>query len=655
MSGITSAINTALSGLELFEAGISVVSNNLANEMTPGYSVESVNANTEAGPAGQPGTGVQEPVISRAANGFAAGQLRGATSANEAATGLATSLTSISDALTDNGDVQTSINQLFEDVSTLAADPTSTAQRQTVLADAQNVTGTFQSAAGEINGAISGASQTLDESVTSANNLLGQLATINQGLAISPNDPSLLDQQEAALSSLSSLVSVNTLPQANGSVIVASGGTVLLDQSGVQTLNVVNGADGAAPSVTAGAGATPLTLGEADGAIGSSVTSWQAGTAALQGLNAIATVFASTVNTSQAEGLTSDGTPGGALFNVPPPSVTPTTGNSNTATVTAAITNSAALPTDGGPFTLSYSSTGGWSAVDQTTGQSYTATNTLTLANNPPSFAGMTLGVTGTPTNGDQFVLNPAPDAAAGIAVATTNPDDIAAADPYVATPGALQSSGAIVNTNGGTITAGTDTVTSTPATAASGAAVIPASDYGQNLQITFTSATAYNVTTAPTPGTFITSGTFTQPSGGTIVVAYPAGAASGQSWQLPITGTPDTGDTLSLTPGGSSSGSNASRMATIWTGANNTGGVTMQQAVIGFGTSLGANAQQAQQLAVATTSQVTTATNNLQTTSGVSSDQQAVTLTNYQQAYQAAAQAISTANTMFQSLLAAI
>ena len=67
-------------------------------------------------------------------------------------------------------------NQFFEDVSTLAANPTSAAQGQTVLADAQAVVGTFQSAAGTIEGAISGASQTLTQSVASANNLLGQLA-----------------------------------------------------------------------------------------------------------------------------------------------------------------------------------------------------------------------------------------------------------------------------------------------------------------------------------------------------------------------------------------------------------------------------------------------------------------------------------------------
>ncbi len=315
------------------------------------------------------------------------------------------------------------------------------------------------------------------------------------------------------------------------------------------------------------------------------------------------------------------------------------------ATVTAQLTNPSALPADGGPFVLSFSSGSGWSATDQASGQSYTASGT------PPSLAGLTLNITGAPANGDNFLLNPAPNAATGIGVAASNPDAIAAADPYAATPGTLQSDGSILNANGGSITAGTDSVTSTPA---SGAAVIPSSYFGQNLQVTFISPTAYGVSTAANPGTEIASGVLGA-TGGNIAIAYPSGAASSQYWQLPISGTPDAGDTLTLTPGGPSSGSNAARMAASWTQPGTTSSGTLQQGIVGFGTALGANAQQAQQLATATTAQVTTATANLQNISGVNTDAQAVTLTNYQQAYQAAAQVISVAHAMFESLLTAV
>jgi flagellar hook-associated protein 1 FlgK len=641
MSGISSAIDTALSGLNLFQTGINAVSNNLANQTTPGYAVETVQAQTAAGAPGQPGTGVQIPQITRAASGFAAALLRTANAASTAAGSQATSLTTISNALTNNGDVQTAINQFFSDINTLAANPSSAAQRQTVLADAQGVTAAFQSAAGVLNGVVSGAAQTLSQSVTSANNLLSQLASLNQSLRLAPNNVGLLDQQQGALNALSSLLPVTALAQPNGSLILASGGTILLDQSGAQSLAV---SAGSPATVTAGSNATALPLGEQEGAIGAALAGGQAGTAALQSLGTLASLFAGSVNTGQAQGLTPSGAQGGPLFNVPAPSVTAAAGNTGGAALSAQITTPSALPIDGGPFTLTYTGTG-WTATDTATG------STLAVTGTPPGFAGLTLAVTGTPAAGDRFSVNPAPLAATGIAVAASSANAIAAADPYAATPGTLQSDGSILNNNGGTIAAGADSVA---ASASAGATLIPSSYFGQSLQLNFTSASAYTVSTTASPGTAIASGSL---SGGvgTLAIAYPAGAAAGSVWQIALSGSAAAGDVLSLTPGSSTSGSNAARLAALWTASGTTNAGTLQQAVIGFGTGLGANAQAAQQLATASATQVTTATANLQTVSGVNTDLQAVNLTNYQQAYQAAAQAISVAHAMFESLIQAV
>jgi flagellar hook-associated protein 1 FlgK len=181
---------------------------------------------------------------------------------------------------------------------------------------------------------------------------------------------------------------------------------------------------------------------------------------------------------------------------------------------------------------------------------------------------------------------------------------------------------------------------------------VIPASYFGQNLQITFTSPTAYNVTTSADTNTVIASGNLTN-ANGTIAVAYPAtSAAAGTYYQQTFTASPVAGDALTLTPGGGSSGSNASRLAALYTTSATTTDGTLQQSFVNFASTLGANAQQAQQRSTSATTQVTSATDNLQNISGVTPDQQAVILTNYQQAYQAAAQVISTAHSLFESLL---
>lgn len=643
MSGINSAMNNALSGLEAFEAGISTVSNNIANANAPGYAVESTNIQTAVSSPGQFGAGVEPAQVSRAASGFAAAQLRTANTANSAASELATSLTSISNSLTNNGNVQNSINQFFSDISSLSANPSSPALRQTVLSDGQSISSSFQSASTNINTTIAGAQEGLSTGVTAVNNLLSQLGSINQSLTRTPNNSSLLDEQQAALNSLSNYMPVNALPQGGGTIVVASGGTVLLDQSGVQGLATETNSTGKTVIVT-GTNRTPLNLSESDGSLGGMLGTLTAGTQALQSLSTLAAVFSTQVNQSQAQGLDMSGKQGGSLFQVPSPTVTPSSANTGNAQITATISNSANLPSDGGPFTLSYNNNQ-WNAVDQTTNQNYSVSGV------PPEFAGLALAVSGTVQNGDSFTVNPAPNAASGISLSAISANQIAAADPYVATLGTVGADGSVQNTNAGTITFGADSVVNTPA---GSAAQVPGTDFGKNLVITFSSSTAYTIT-SPSDSTLNIQGSLTN-NNGVISVAYPAGTnAGGQQWQLPISGTPAAGDRVTLEPGGQSSGSNAQRMAALWTAPNTTSSGTLQQSAIGLSTGLGANATAATQLAADTTSQVSSATSNLSTVAGVNSDQQAVILSNYEQAYQAAAQVISTAHSMFESLINAV
>jgi flagellar hook-associated protein 1 FlgK len=648
MTGLNSAMNTALTGLNAFETGIGIVSQNLTNQTTPGYGIESTDLTTATGTPGQPGNGVQTPVVSRVADGFSAGLLRTAQSSSSAASALSTSLTGISNALQNNGDIQTALNQFFLDIGSLASDPSSQGAQQTVLSEAQTVTSSFQSASSALASTQTGAITSLNQGVTQANSLLTQLAAINKSLQA--------DQQEAALNTLSNLLPVNVLPLTGGQVLLTTGGTVLLDQSGAQSLTLTTSTT-TAPVITTGNPPTPLNLTQSAGSLGGNIQAWQSAAQATQSLNSLATIFASSINTAQAQGLTTTGAQGGNLFSIPAPTALAASTNTGTAALTPVVTNASQLATNGGPYTVSYTTANGWTAVNQASGQTYTGLGTSASTN--IAFAGLTIGIANTPSNGDSYTVNPSPGAAAALSVSATQPDAIASADPYVATPGTLQTSGGIVNSNGGTTTIGTDTVTSTPAT---GAVVVPSTYYGQPLQITFTSATTYTVSTAATatpPSTLIA----TTPATGTLVngttniaVAYPTtGAASGDYWQLPITASPTTGDTITLSPGGSGSGSNATRLAGLWTATAGTTSGSLQQAVVSLSTGLGANAQAGTQLVSATASQVSTATTNLQNIAGVSSDQQAVLLTNYSQAYQAAAQVISSAHTAFETLLSDI
>src|SRR5581483_267857 len=104
--------------------------------------------------------------------------------------------------------------------------------------------------------------------------------------------------------------------------------------------------------------------------------------------------------------------------------------------------------------------------------------------------------------------------------------------------------------------------------------------------------------------------------------IAYPAPA--GEAFTVTLSGgTPAAGDSFALTPGGP--GSNGNMVALAGLAARAAAGVLAQ------------------------------ATSVQQSISGVNLDEQAANLVSFQQAYQAAATVIATAQTLFDTLLAAV
>lgn len=645
MSGLTGAVNAALSGIDAFQEGIQTVGNNISNQTTPGYAVRSLMPETSAYGSGMAGSGVVNPVaVQRAAASFAASRLNAATSANQAAQTLSAALSAIDQSLQGNGDVHGTTNQFFADLSTLASDPTNASQAETVIADAQNIVSAFQTATQGLAQQFSSISTTMQQNVASANQLLTGLASINKQLAVAPGNNSLLDQQQAALGSLSKLVGVATVPLSNGQIEVTINGMVVLDQSGAQTLAVSQANASATPVITVGAAKTPVALNSASGSLGGGLAAFGNTQNTMQALDWFAGALAGTVNRAQAEGLNGSGNQGSALFGVPAPSISASSSNTGSAAVSASVTNAAALPSNGQGYTLTYAS-GQWSASVPGTNQTYSlgAGPSLVLPGLAVTLSG------GVPQNGDSFTVNPEPGAAQALSLLTTNPSAIAVADPYSVTAGSVGAGGTVTNNNAGTTTELSDTVTASPQ---AGATVISGASFGQSLTLSFTSPTAYTVTNPS--GATVATGNWS--NGTTLAIGYPSGTpAAGQYWQVSLTGAPAQGDVVTLTPGGLNSGSNAKRMAGLWTATASLPGGSLAGSILSVVGNAGASAQAASTMATATSQNVTTAQDNLATVAGVDQNQQAVVLTQYQQAFQAASMVISTAHSMFESLLTAI
>jgi flagellar hook-associated protein 1 FlgK len=158
-------------------------------------------------------------------------------------------------------------------------------------------------------------------------------------------------------------------------------------------------------------------------------------------------------------------------------------------------------------------------------------------------------------------------------------------------------------------------------------------------VEIEFTSANTYSINGGPDV-TFV--------PGDPIDIAGPG-------WAVQITGEPSVGDTFTVGAGGAGDNRNALLLADALARPTLNNGTTSLSSGIGqFVGGIGVATRQAQ---VNRDAQAVVHEENLavqDSVSGVNLDEEAANLLKYQQAYQAAAQMIRVADTLFQSLLSA-
>lgn len=645
MGGLNGVLNTDLSGLQAYRAALNTISENVSNATTPGYARRNVElASQYQGTEQVSGTGVDVKGIQRTASNFADTRVRAALSSQGRANSLVNALTTLQANFPSNGGVSQALSQFFSDAKSLSTQPSNQPARQTLISDGQQLAGAFQQVAGNISDSVNNLSQSGTELTQQVNKLLQQLAQINESLrgrSGGSSSNSLLDSQTAALQSLSKLLGVNVVRHSNGTIRLSIRGQVLLDTSGASKLTLQRQSDGTLQlQLPNGHGIGTDAL---SGQLGGTLTALAQSQTQLQNVNRMAAITASLVNGQQAQGLNNSGAQGSALFSLPTPTVVAQPGNTGSETLSATLKDATKLPANGGPYLLNYDGSQ-WQATNKATGKSFTVGSGSTL-----NFKGIHVSISGSPSSGDSFVLDPVNGAAAGMHMTTNDPNAIAAAVPYVGTAGTISGSGAVTNTNAGSAQVAEGSVTSSPGSSL----VVPASDFGQSLQVKFTSPTAYQVQT--TSGTVISSGSYSASSGGSVAFSYPSGsAAAGKYWQMNISGQPATGDTFTLSPGGDQSGGNADALGQLDTAPVVQGG-SLEDAWSYVTGAIGTATQSAQTSQSNANTSVQNAQDAQNAVSGVSLDNQAGELQLYTQAYQASAKAISTVNQLFQSLISVV
>jgi flagellar hook-associated protein 1 FlgK len=145
-----------------------------------------------------------------------------------------------------------SYDSFYSALQTLRSDPSSTTQQSVLLSNAKILASKINALSDNIQSIRSGVEEEIGAATIEANQALSKLTDLNKRLGLSGGtpDPTLLDQRDEALASLSSLLDVNITIASDGTATVSTNnGNTLLDASGARTLSFDSRAPLAATSI----------------------------------------------------------------------------------------------------------------------------------------------------------------------------------------------------------------------------------------------------------------------------------------------------------------------------------------------------------------------------------------------------------------------
>lgn len=629
-------LNIGTSALLSLQRALSTTGQNIANVNTAGYSRQRVNFATlppEATGAGFLGTGVKVDSITRSYDQFLAQDVRSRSSSSAGFSTLS-SLTSRIDSLLADPSVGIApgIERFFGALQDVANNPGSIPERKVLLGEANELAGRFQTLDAQLRSLNSEVSQRITTTVSDINALASNIASLNEQVVRAttqsggqpPND--LLDARDQAINRLAEKVGVTTVTQDDGAVnvLVGNGQALVVGFTASQLQTFRDPFDATRVNVGIAGLASSTDIGRflSGGELGAAL-SFRGGVldSTRNELGLLAAGIAATFNAQHSEGMDLNGQLGGNFFRPLQPAVSGSSGNTGSATVTAALADVGQLT--GADYRLSFDGSQ-WTLRNQQTGATQTGAG--------PAFSidGVDINISGAPAAGDSFLVQPVAQGANLFAVELTDAAAFAAASPVRSSTGSAnlgdaRLSSLAVDSVAGLPLAGAITLTFNPDALGAG---VPGYDVAGSAG----GPIAYDPATD---------------SGGLAVTL------GGLSFEL--AGTPAAGDTLSIANNTDGSGDNRNALAlgALQTAPILDGGTaSYQDSYAGLVADVAVRSRQASAAADAEGTLLQQAIFARDSVQGVNLDEEAADLLRFQQAYQAAAQVISVADTVFQTLL---
>ena len=673
-------LNIGLSGLSASKTSLSVTGHNISNVNTPGFSrQETVQATRtpQFSGAGYIGSGTTLTDVRRTYSEFLTAQLRSSTALNSDVDAYKSQIDQL-DALLAGSvtGVTPSLQKFFSSLQTAAEDPANIPARQLVLSEAEGLARRFNT----IYDRLSSQNEFLNKQMTAVtdqvNRLAGSIGQLNDAIAVAaangqpPND--LLDERDESIRQLSEYIGVTVVPQNDNTVNVFVGsGQPLVVGNTVSRLETSPGlGDPSRDEVQFVSGSSRqtvtslLTGGELGGLIRYRS---EALDSTLNSLGRIALSVSSEINDQLGQGLDLKGKVGEALFgnfNDPlladlrarpfadNPSIStspPGADASLTITDTSLLTASDyRLEFDGATYSARRLSDGAAMTVTNTAGV-LTFVDPLTGLGQ-----GFSVAVSGAPAPvaGDRFMLEPTRRGATDIQAVLDQPDQLAFAAP-------AEAQATLNNRGSGVI--GQPNLTQGPAPISIAALSGAAGFFGANgLTMTFSAAT--NQLSIAGSG-----------SGAVFVPASPVTIVPGQqntlqvsngtyTFEFTLSGVPQDGDsfTLDFNASGVSDNRNALKLVDLQNaqviGVDPTAGIANGTSFTdGYGElveRVGTLTAQTRVDSQATGAILKQATDSRDSLSAVSLDEEAANLIKFEQYYQASAQIIQVARSLFDTLI---
>ncbi len=633
-------LGISLTGLTASQRVLSTISNNIANVNTDGYSRQSVDLatrNPQFFGNGYLGKGVIVNNVRRNVDAFVDSQLR----SNNTSQGFMQQLEDLS-AQVDNifANEQTGLSPVLQDffngLQEVADDPASITARQVLLSESQSLVSRYHDMQSRVSDLNTVTNDRITDFVDEINSLAKSIADVNLEISLSPgvrngiqpND--LLDQRGALLNRLSGLIGTSVLPQDDGSVnvLIGNGQTLVVGPTSQTLSTVVDPRDSSRLNVAYSFAGNQVDISANlnNGKLGG-VLDFRGRVLepARNELGRLAATLAMSFNQQHYQGMDLNGNLNQALnagngldyFTISGPQLTPDPGNAGAGVISVSFDAGNVPNLSAADYQLRYN------------GSDFVLTNladnsSQTLAGGVPPLQyqvdGLVIDVAALPNAGDTFLIQPTRQVARDIQLNITDPRAIAAALP-------VRSTAATTNAS--------DAGISTPT-------VLDATDANLliSANIVFANASQFSINGGPLQG-------------------YTSGAnIDANGWRVQITGTPKAGDTFTVqsNAGGAGDNGNALLLGALQTTDILDGGSTTFQGAYGrLVADVGAQTRQAEIGLTAATTLREQAVAARETVSGVNLDEEAANLLRFQQSYQASAQAISVAGTIFDTLLAAV